>query len=101
MGAGLRQNIGKEWGPRVWKDITNTSPNKIYTSVTSQSAKVLDRQRKRKATDEAKQKRRQNKYMRRDESSAALQTYSRHDNGITPDEVTQDISLEFRTVENQ
>ena len=78
----------------MWKDITNTSPNKVYTSVTSQSAKVLDRQRKQKATEEAKQKRRQNKYIRRDESSAARQAYSRHVNGITPDEVTQDISPE-------
>ncbi len=29
MGAGLRQNLGKEWGPQAWKDVTDTSPNKV------------------------------------------------------------------------
>ena len=24
MGAGLWQNMGAEWGPQVWKDMTNT-----------------------------------------------------------------------------
>ena len=30
MGAGLRQNMGTEWGPQTWKNMTTTSPNKKY-----------------------------------------------------------------------
>ena len=94
MGAGLRQNLGNEWGPQVWKEVTSSSPNKVYTSVTSHSAKILEKQRKQKATEEAKQKRRQSKYTRKDESSAARKAYSRHDDGITPEDITEDISAE-------
>ena len=80
--------------PKVWRDITNTSPNKVFTSVASHSAKVLAKDRKRKATEVAKTRRRQNKYARTDNSTAARMAYSRHDDGITPDEVTEDISPE-------
>ena len=29
MGAGLQQNEGKEWGPGLWKEMTNRSPSPI------------------------------------------------------------------------
>ena len=32
MGAGLQHNLGKQWGPEVWKGMTSASPNKIFTS---------------------------------------------------------------------
>ena len=30
MGAGLQQNLGKEWGPQVWRTMTQSSPNKVF-----------------------------------------------------------------------
>ncbi len=92
MGAGLRQNLGKEWGPQAWKDVTNTCPNEVFQSVASNSAKLLAKDKKRKANEDNKKSRRQNKYARTDNSAAARMAYSRHDNGITPEEVTADIS---------
>ena len=76
----------------MWKEVTSSSLNKVYTSVTSHSAKTLKKQRKRKATEEAKLKTRQSKYRQKDESSAAREAYSRHDDGITPDDITEDVS---------
>ena len=94
MGAGLRQNMGRDWGPQAWRGMTNTSPNKIYIDTAERSAKTLSNDKKRKATDEAKQKRRRSKYARIDDSAAARRAYSRHDGGILPHEVTEDISPE-------
>ena len=36
MGAGLKQNMDKEWGPKVWK---NLSPTKLSSEVAEHSAK--------------------------------------------------------------
>ncbi len=76
MGAGLRQNMGKEWGPEIWKQMATTSPNKIYTNTTNHSAK---------------ESRRRSKYSRTDDTPAARRAYSRRDNGVSPDEVNEDI----------
>ena len=43
------------------------------------------------ATEKAKENRRQSKYMQIDDSDAARRAYSRHDEGILPNEVTDDI----------
>ena len=91
MGAGLRQNLGRTWGPEAWKQATNTSPNKVYSNVAQNSAKIVDKDRKRKATEEAKVSRRRSKYQRTDDTIAARKAYSRHDSGMTPDDVA-DIS---------
>lgn len=93
MGAGLRQNLGREWGPQAWKQMTDTSPNKVFTNTAEHSAKRLDKDRKRKATDEAKEQRRKSKYSKIDNTLAARKAYSRHDEGVTPDQVSEDISL--------
>ena len=45
-------------------------------------------------TDQAKEKRRQSKYSRFDESDAARRAYSRHDDGVQPDDVTDDVPPE-------
>ena len=95
MGAGLRQNIGANWGPQVWRSMTSTSPNKIFTDAADRSAKRVETDRKRKATDEAKESRRRSKYIRVDDNSAAARSaYSRHDGGISPEEVNDDIPSE-------
>lgn len=93
-GAGLRQNLGREWGPQAWKEMTQSSPNKVFIDTAERSAKIADKDRKRKATEEVKEKRRKSKYARTDDTTAARRAYSRHDGGITPDEVIQDVSPE-------
>ena len=92
MGAGLRQNLGREWGPQAWKQMTNTSPNKVFTDTAEHSAKILSKDRKRKATDEAKEQRRKSKYSKIDDTVAARKAYSRHDEGVTLDQVSDNIS---------
>ncbi len=95
MGAGLRQNLGAEWGPQVWRRITTASPNKIFTDTADRSAKRVEKDRKRKDTDRAKESRRRSKYIRIDDNSAAARSaYSRHDGGLSPEEVNDDIPSE-------
>ena len=94
MGAGLQQVMGAEWGPQVWKRITTTSPNKVFKDVAQNSAKRVEEDRKRKATEKAKESRRRSKYARIDDNTAARRSYSRHDGGITPEEVTDDIPVQ-------
>ena len=91
MGAGLRQNMGTEWGPQTWKNITTTSPNKIFSTAADHSAKKVEADRKRKATDKAKESRRKSKYIRLDDTAAARSAYNRHDGGISPEQVDDDI----------
>ncbi len=61
IGAGLRQNMGREWSLHAWKDMTKFSPNQVFINAIERSAKIL-----------------------------ACSAYSRHDGGILPDQVTED-----------
>ena len=92
MGAGLQHNIGKKFGPITWKKMTNASPNKIYTDTAERSAKELRRQNERKADETVKAKRRRSKYSNSDNSVTARKAYSRHDGGVLPDQVYDDLS---------
>ena len=94
MGAGLQQNMGKEWGPAVWSKMTKSSPNPVFVDAAERSAKKAENDRKRKATGEAKEQRRRSKCSRIDNTVAARKAYSRHD-GIVPDDVADDVSPEF------
>ena len=95
MGAGLRHNLGPTWGPVTWEGKTGSPPNKVFTNAAENSAKILEQNRKRKATEEAKEKRRRSKYTKLgDNSVAARRAYSRHDDGILPDEVMDNITPE-------
>lgn len=85
MGAGLQQNMDREWGTHAWKAMTTSSPNKVFTNATEHSTKKLNKDRKRKATEKFKEQRRRSKYTRIDDTPAARRAYSRHDGGITPD----------------
>ena len=95
MGAGLQQNLGKEWGPTVWASMTTSLPNQHFIDTARCSAKRADNDRKRKATEKAKQQRRQSKYSRNDDTAAARKSYSKHDDGIEPDEVTDDVPVQL------
>ena len=94
MGAGLQQNMGREWGPQAWRQMTHSSPNKIYTDTAQHAAKIARQNKKRKATEEVKQQRRRSKYAKKNDTAAARSAYSRHDNGIQPEQVAEDISPE-------
>jgi hypothetical protein len=74
--------------------MTKSSPNKVFSDTAERSAKTVSKYRKRKATEKAKENRRKSKYARLDDTHAARMAYSRHDGGITPDQVTEDISPE-------
>ena len=64
MGAGLQHNLGKQWGPEVWKGMTSASPNKIFTSTAARSARCLSKNKERKGKEDVKAKRRASKYQR-------------------------------------
>ena len=95
MGAGLQQNMGKTWGPAVWSKMTDSSPNQVFINATESIAKKAESDRKRKATETAKEARRKSKYAKMDNSEAARKAYSRHDDGAIPDEVTDDVPPDF------
>ena len=94
MGAGLQQNDGKEWGPGLWKEMTNRSPSKVFSHAVQQSAKKASYEKKRKATERVKKQRRMRKYLRKNETAQARKAYSRHDGGLSPDDIDDDISPE-------
>ena len=96
MGAGLQQNLGKQWGTEIWEKITNSSPNSVFTDAAECSAKNLKRDNKRKAQDNVKAKRRRSKYARtKDDTISARKSYSRHDGGVSPHEIDDDVSPEL------
>ena len=66
-------------------------PNKVCIDAADLSAKKLSKKNKRKATDTVKAKRGKSKYTRLENTTAARRTYSRHDGGILPDKITDDI----------
>lgn len=95
MGAGLRENLGSTWGPQTWTEATGSTPNPILVKAAGNMAKKRDKDRKRKSTEKAKESRRKSKYARTDDTSVqARRSYSRHDGGIEPDDVSEDISPE-------
>lgn len=91
LGAGLQQNLGQDWGPGAFSQMTEATINPVYQSASTKLAKKTARDRKRKATTKAKEQRRRSKYSRKDDSLQARKAYSRHDGGDTPDEVTEDV----------
>jgi len=86
MGAGLQQNLGKEWGPEMWRQMTKSSPNKVFSDTARHSAKQVESDQKRKAKEEVKAKRRSSKYSSTDDTVAARKSYSRNDEGDLPEE---------------
>ena len=50
FGAGLRKNLGKSWGPKMWEQMTGHPANQICVDTAEISAKKADKDRKRKAT---------------------------------------------------
>ena len=91
-GAALRVNEGPEWGPACWTKVTQSQASECFKSVSAAKAKQIYNDCKRKATDDAKHKRKQ----KRNDGGNSLQArldYSRYDNnGPNAREVPSDIS---------
>ena len=92
LGAGLQQNEGKQWEPESWEKMTTLPPNPVFTDAAERSSKRWLSDKKRKATDWVKAKRRKSKYTRIDNTAAARRAYSRHDGGVLPEESDDDVS---------
>ena len=95
MGAGLQHNIGKQWGPTVWSKMTGLPPNNIFATTAENSARKAEKDKKRKSKETVKAKRRKAKYAGKNNTTAARKAYSRHDNEVEPDDVTDDVSPEI------
>ena len=72
--------------------MTSSSPNKSFTNIATHSAILSVNDRKRKAAKQAQEKRCRSKFAQLHDTTAAHGAYSRHDGGIAPDQVTEDIS---------
>ena len=46
LGAGLQQNLGRNWGPKLWKDLTVSAPNSVLCSVTDSLSKKVEKEEK-------------------------------------------------------
>jgi len=64
MGAGLRLNMGPAWSPTVWYNMSDKEPSQAFLAHAEEALKRVTVDRKRKATDEAKEKRRKRKYVK-------------------------------------
>ncbi len=94
MGAGLQHNMGKEWGPVAWKQMTNTSPTKIFKNTSQRSAIKASSEKERKAKESVKKRRRMKKVTQKKESSKGRRAYTRHDDGVSPGDCHDDVSPE-------
>lgn len=64
MGAGLRLNMGPAWSPTVWYNMSNKEPSQAFRSHAEETLKCVTAERRRKATDEAKEQCRQREYVK-------------------------------------
>ena len=76
-GAGLRFNEGADWGPHTWEHILSRPPSETFLNTSMAAVKKTTKDRKRKATAEAKASRKKAKYNSADNSLSSRQAYSR------------------------
>ena len=95
-GAGLRQVLGPAWGPEVWKNTTGNEANSVFKSNSIQKEKNVLEDRKRKATETEKERRKQVKYRKtNDNSKKARSDYARHDGGQGVQDIAKDVPQEY------
>ena len=56
MGAGLRLNMVPAWSPTVWYNMSDKETSQAFLTHAEEALKRVTADRKRKATDEAKEK---------------------------------------------
>ena len=95
-GAGLRQVLGPAWGPEVWKNTTGNDANPVFQSTSVTKEKQVAQDRKRKATETEKERRKQVKYRKtNDNSRKARSDYARHDDGQGVKDIAKDVPHEY------
>ena len=99
MGAGLQRNMGKTWGPTAWSKMTNTSPNQVFLDAAESSAKKADNGPQEEGNRGRQQTKQKNDAKANtqniDNTAAARKAYTRHDDGIAPDDVSDDITPDY------
>ena len=90
-GAGLRINEGPAWGPAAWEKVLST-PSATFTKVAQSKSKKVEKDLKRKSTDEVRHQRKRAKRVSQAESKRGRQDYSRHDGGTEVNDVVTDIA---------
>ena len=90
VGAALRMNDGPGWGPTCWEKVTGLPPSETFKAVAEERCKKTTSDRKRKATENEKIKRKRRK--RGDNSLQSRLDYSRYDgNGPNAIDILPDI----------
>ena len=84
------RTIGEWWRERLQQSMIQ--PNSVLVNVTNSMATTREKDRKRKSDDKYKESRRR-KYERSEDTAQARRSYSRHDGGIEPEDVCEDLSL--------
>ena len=69
--------------------------NQVFANAAQADYEKTEKDRKRKSTERAKQKRRQNKYARIDNSHQAKKAHVHQDDNVRPEEVVEDVSPEY------
>ena len=75
--------------------MTGDYPNEVFVDAADISAKRVEKDRERKATEKAKASRQKSKYSHHDNSVAACRAYTRHDGLVEPEDIENDILLEY------
>ena len=85
-------NIGPDWGPITWENITNTSPSATFRKVASSKCNTVAKDRKRKSSDTVKAQRKRAKWLGQENSQKGRSDYSRYDGGQNATEIPTDVS---------
>ena len=102
-GAGLRQNLGPDWGPKAWQSITSETPNPVFRKISEDMRQEVEKDRKRKRSEAAKQSRQQSKQRKTNDTSVqAKADYAQHNGppiadapSDIPQNYLQDLMLEY------
>ena len=94
-GAVLRQNYGANWGPVVWESITAEKPNQIFTNVSEKMKIQVEKDRKRKSSEPAKESRRQAKHKKTNDTSTKAKADYTHHNGPTVIDTSTDVPQSY------
>ncbi len=79
----------------AWKQMTHSSPAKIFKDASQRSTKKASSEKERKAKDSIKQQRRMRKVTQKKESCKGTKAYPRHDGGVSPCDFHDDVSSEY------
>ena len=90
-GAGLRLNEGPAWGPTSWEKAVSVPANTVYKSYATTLTRVVEQDRKRKFTQQAKLQCKNKDKLLLTISLSSRSSYSRYDGGPNATDVPQDL----------